>query len=81
MLPLPRQCAHQLIASGLSAGGYATAAVIMGPENILAAREDRRGAGYLGRAVASRLRDPELYFSDESRRVTRQTVHHKAASI
>ncbi len=62
MPPPARQRAHALIASGLSAGGYATAAVIMGLENILAAVEGWRGTGYPGRTVASRARDPEMYF-------------------
>jgi hypothetical protein len=61
MDPLQQQAAHRLIATGLSAPGYATAATIMGLENILAAKEGWRGR-YTGRAVPSRSRDPLLYF-------------------
>jgi hypothetical protein len=61
MGPTQQRLAHQLVASGLSEGGYATAATIMGLENVLDAREGWR-RGYDGRAVPHRGRDPQLYF-------------------
>jgi Protein of unknown function (DUF3500) len=61
MGPIQQRLAHRLVASGLSEGGYATAATIMGLENVLDAREGWR-RGYDGRAVPHRGRDPQLYF-------------------
>jgi Protein of unknown function (DUF3500) len=61
MDPVQQRLAHRLVASGLSEGGYATAATIMGLENVLDAREGWR-RGYDGRAVPHRGRDPQLYF-------------------
>jgi hypothetical protein len=61
MGPVSQRLAHRLVASGLSDGGYATAATVMGLENVLDAREGWR-RGYDGRAVPHRGRDPQLYF-------------------
>jgi Protein of unknown function (DUF3500) len=61
MGPVSQRLAHRLLASGLSEGGYATAATVMGLENLLDAREGWR-AGYDGRAGPNRGRDPQLYF-------------------
>jgi hypothetical protein len=61
MGPVSQRLAHRLLASGLSEGGYATAATVMGLENVLDAREGWR-RGYDGRAVPHRGRDPQLYF-------------------
>ena len=61
MGPTQQRLAHRLVASGLSQGGYATAATIMGLENVLDAKEGWR-RGYDGRAVPHRGRDPQLYF-------------------
>jgi uncharacterized protein DUF3500 len=61
MGPVSQRLAHRLVASGLSEGGYATAATIMGLENVLDAKEGWR-RGYDGRAVPHRGRDPQLYF-------------------
>jgi hypothetical protein len=61
MGPVQQRLAHRLVASGLSEGGYATAATVMGLENVLDAREGWR-RGYDGRAVPHRGRDPQLYF-------------------
>jgi Protein of unknown function (DUF3500) len=61
MGPESQRLAHRLLASGLSEGGYATAATIMGLENVLDAREGWR-RGYDGRTVPHRGRDPQLYF-------------------
>jgi hypothetical protein len=61
MGPVSQRLAHRLVASGLSEGGYATAATVMGLENVLDAREGWR-RGYDGRAVPHRGRDPQLYF-------------------
>jgi hypothetical protein len=61
MGPVQQRLAHRLVASGLSKGGYATAATIMGLENVLDAKEGWR-RGYDGRAVPHRGRDPQLYF-------------------
>jgi hypothetical protein len=61
MGPVSQRLAHRLVASGLSEGGYATAATIMGLENVLDAREGWR-RGYDGRTVPHRGRDPQLYF-------------------
>jgi hypothetical protein len=61
MGPVSQRLAHRLVASGLSEGGYATAATIMGLENVLDAKEGWR-RGYEGRAVPHRGRDPQLYF-------------------
>ena len=61
MGPTQQRLAHRLVASGLSEGGYATAATIMGLENVLDAREGWR-RGYDGRTVPHRGRDPQLYF-------------------
>jgi Protein of unknown function (DUF3500) len=61
MDPVQQRLAHRLVASGLSEGGYATAATVMGLENVLDAREGWR-RGYDGRAVPHRGRDPQLYF-------------------
>ncbi len=61
MGPVAQRLAHRLVASGLSEGGYATAATVMGLENVLDAREGWR-RGYDGRTVPHRGRDPQLYF-------------------
>ena len=61
MGPVSQRLAHKLVASGLSEGGYATAATVMGLENVLDAREGWR-RGYDGRRVPHRGRDPQLYF-------------------
>ncbi len=61
MGPVSQRLAHRLMASGLSEGGYATAATVMGLENVLDAREGWR-RGYDGRTVPHRGRDPQLYF-------------------
>jgi hypothetical protein len=61
MGPVAQRLAHRLMASGLSEGGYATAATVMGLENVLDAKEGWR-RGYDGRAVPHRGRDPQLYF-------------------
>jgi hypothetical protein len=61
MGPVSQRLAHRLLASGLSEGGYATAATVMGLENVLDAREGWR-RGYGGRARPHRGRDPQLYF-------------------
>jgi Protein of unknown function (DUF3500) len=61
MGPVSQRLAHRLLASGLSQGGYAAAATIMGLENVLDAREGWR-RGYDGRTVPHRGRDPQLYF-------------------
>ena len=61
MGPVSQRLAHRLVASGLSEGGYATAATIMGLENVLDAGEGWR-RGYDGRTVPHRGRDPQLYF-------------------
>jgi Protein of unknown function (DUF3500) len=61
MGPVSQRLAHRLVASGLSEGGYATAATVMGLENVLDAKEGWR-RGYDGRAVPHRGRDPQLYF-------------------
>jgi hypothetical protein len=61
MGPVSQRLAHKLLASGLSEGGYATAATVMGLENVLDAKEGWR-RGYDGRRVPHRGRDPQLYF-------------------
>jgi hypothetical protein len=61
MGPVSQRLAHRLVASGLSEGGYASAATVMGLENVLDAKEGWR-RGYDGRAVPHRGRDPQLYF-------------------
>jgi len=61
MGPVSQRLAHRLMASGLSEGGYATAATVMGLENVLDAREGWR-RGYDGRTAPHRGRDPQLYF-------------------
>jgi Protein of unknown function (DUF3500) len=61
MGPVAQRLAHRLMASGLSQGGYATAATVMGLENVLDAKEGWR-RGYDGRTVPHRGRDPQLYF-------------------
>jgi hypothetical protein len=61
MGPTQQRLAHRLVASGLSEAGYATAATIMGLENVLDAKEGWR-RGYDGRTVPHRGRDPQLYF-------------------
>jgi hypothetical protein len=61
MGPVSQRLAHRLMASGLSEGGYATAATVMGLENVLDAREGWR-RGYDGRTIPHRGRDPQLYF-------------------
>jgi hypothetical protein len=48
MGPVLQRLAHRLVASGLSEGGYATAATVMGLENVLDAKEGWR-RGYDGR--------------------------------
>jgi hypothetical protein len=61
MGPTQQRLAHRLVASGLSEAGYATAATIMGLENVLDAKEGWR-RGYDGRTLPHRGRDPQLYF-------------------
>lgn len=61
MGPVQQRLAHRLAASGLSDGGYAAAATIMGLENTLDAVEGWRRP-YPGRAGPNRGRDPLLYF-------------------
>jgi hypothetical protein len=61
MGPVQQRLAHRLMASGLSQGGYAAAATIMGLENTLDAAEGWRRS-YPGRAGPNRGRDPLLYF-------------------
>jgi hypothetical protein len=61
MGPVSQRLAHRLVASGLSEGGYNTAATVMGLENVLDAKEGWRH-GYDGRTVPHRGRDPQLYF-------------------
>jgi hypothetical protein len=61
MGPVQQRLAHRLLASGLSRGGYAAAATIMGLENMLDAAEGWREP-YPGRAGPNRGRDPLLYF-------------------
>jgi hypothetical protein len=61
MGPVSQRLAHRLVASGLSEGGYNTAAAVMGLENVLDAKEGWHH-GYDGRAVPHRGRDPQLYF-------------------
>jgi hypothetical protein len=61
MGPVSQRLAHRLLASGLSDGGYATAATVMGLENVLDATEGWR-QGDEGRAGPHRGRDPQLYF-------------------
>jgi Protein of unknown function (DUF3500) len=61
MGPVSQRLAHRLVASGLSEGGYAAAATIMGLENVLDAREGWRRS-YSGRVTPNRGRDPQLYF-------------------
>lgn len=61
MDPIQQRLAHQLVASGLSDGGYVAASTIMGIENVLDAREGWQ-RGYDGRTVPHRGRDPQLYF-------------------
>ena len=61
MGPVSQRLAHRLVASGLSEGGYNTAATVMGLENVLDAKEGWR-RGYDGRTVPHRGRDPQLYF-------------------
>ncbi len=61
MDPSQQRLAHRLVASGLSAPGYVTAATIMGLENILDAIEGWHTT-YPGRTAPNRGRDPQLYF-------------------
>jgi hypothetical protein len=61
MGPVSQRLAHRLVASGLSEGGYNTAATVMGLENVLDAKEGWR-RDYDGRTVPHRGRDPQLYF-------------------
>jgi hypothetical protein len=61
MDPVQRRLAHRLIAGGLSAPGYNTAATIMGLENILDAKEGFL-LPYPGRPTPNRGREPQLYF-------------------
>jgi hypothetical protein len=61
MDPVQQRLAHRLLACGLSEGGYAAAAAIMGLENVLDAREGWRSS-YRGRVAPNRGRDPQLYF-------------------
>jgi hypothetical protein len=61
MDPVQQRLAHRLLASGLSQGGYAAAATIMGLENALDAIEGWRRS-YPDRAGPARGRDPLLYF-------------------
>ncbi len=61
MDPVQQRLAHRLVARGLSGPGYATAATIMGLENVLDAIEGWRTI-YPGRAKPNRGRDPQLYF-------------------
>jgi Protein of unknown function (DUF3500) len=53
--------AHRLLASGLSAPGYALAATVIGLENVLDAAEGWT-MPYPGREEHSRGRDPQMYF-------------------
>ena len=61
MGPEQQRLAHRLISTGLSEPGYATAAAVMGLENVLGAKEGWR-KGYPGRTGPQRYRDPQLYF-------------------
>ena len=62
MTPPQQQAANRLAATGLSRSGYATAAVIMGLENVLDAAEEWRGSPPGIEIGAERWRDPQLYF-------------------
>jgi hypothetical protein len=61
MDPVQQRLTHRLTASGLSRGGYAAAAAIIGLENTLDAAEGWRRR-YPGRAGPNRGRDPLLYY-------------------
>ena len=56
MSPIQQQLAYKLLATGLSAGGYATAVLIMSTENIL----DRLD-GWMAPQDGRRSRDPMFY--------------------
>ncbi len=56
-----QRLAMRLLATGLSRGGYATAATIIGTENILDLFENFRSGPYPGLAHPSRWRDPQRY--------------------
>lgn len=62
---LQQQLARQLLHSGLSEGGYNTAATIMSIEAILAPMENWPGRPFLGydRTAPSIRRDPAMYFA------------------
>ena len=55
--------AHMLLASGLSTGGYVTAASIIGLENVLHQKERWREAAYAGAPGVTRNRDPQNYYA------------------
>ena len=57
-----QRLAHQLLASGLSKHGYATAATIIGLDNVLDAIEGWRNGPYPGGDAETRGRDPGMYF-------------------
>jgi len=61
MGPAVQRHAHRLLASGLSAPGYALAATVMGLENVLDAAEGWT-MPYPGRSESARGRDPQMYF-------------------
>jgi hypothetical protein len=62
--PAQRQAARKLLHTGLSEGGYNTAATIMGLEAILGAKERFDASHYPGYRgpTPSVVRDPEMYF-------------------
>src|SRR5206468_2689401 len=62
MTPRQQRLAHRLLATGLSARGYATAATIIGLDNILDAKEGWRTREYPGEGDDSRFRDPGAYY-------------------
>lgn len=57
-----QRLAHMLLATGLSAGGYVTAATIIGLENVLDMVEGFPGRGWMGREQHVRNRDPLMYY-------------------
>lgn len=62
MEPGQQRVAHRLVATGLSVGGYNTAATIMGLENILDLKEGFRSRFWAGSESPRRGRDPLMYF-------------------
>jgi hypothetical protein len=62
MRPQQQRLAHMLTASGLSHGGYATAAAIMGLENPLHLEEGWHDRPFAGEAQETRGRDPLMYY-------------------